>query len=154
MGVSVGWVDEPPVEDWPAAGVEDPVGDVGEAVVLPDGFVIGDAAVADVVPGDAAVVVEPRLPPLAETEVFGEPWPPTPGVPALLEPPGGVVVFVTVSPVRDAGGAVAPLDFELSLGGEVSVPSAWAIADPLASAAPNPNITTPVPSHLYGSERR
>jgi hypothetical protein len=31
--------------------------------------------------------------------------------------------------------------------------SAWAIPDPLASAAPKPSVIAPAPSHEYGSRR-
>jgi len=84
-------------------------------------------------------------------------------------PAAAAAVELTRRPVEPAG-AILPdrlLDAELSptddaellalLGGEElfgAAPSAWAIPDPLASAAPTPRVIAPAPSQAYGLRRR
>jgi hypothetical protein len=130
-----------------------------------DGAVLDDVAVpwwvaesgVDVVVDDAAdaVAVDAgKLPPLADTVLVGDSCSEDPDgeedEDAVDDPVAAVVLAAEADeeapdPVPDADPAVLLLEED---GEPPASPSAWAIPDPLARAAPMPRVTAPAPSQV------
>jgi hypothetical protein len=163
-----------PVVFKPSAVEGDPLGvsgvppEICGVGVDPEPAVDEVGVVVVVVVPDEVVVVDPRLPPLADTEVDGDVWPieaaevvddaPLPeltvdfvGDPELVVDAEAVDSLEGAELLDDEPVPVEPPALDEEEPPDADPVSALAMPEPLTSAAPMPSATAPVPSHLYGS---